>query len=135
MPRSRKGFLVPNGGGADIEVARSRDNYVYDTRGRKYIDFIMGWCVGNFGWARPELRRRVHAFDGPDYVYPEYTYKRWHELAELLVGLAPDGPTRCCRATGGSEAVELSLQAPMLHTGRKKFIAIEDSYHGNTLGA
>jgi len=135
MPRPRKGCLVQNGGSAEIEVARARDNYVYDTRGRKYIDFIMGWCVGNFGWARPDLRRRVHAFDGPDYVYPEYTYKRWRELAELLVGLAPDGLTRCCRATGGSEAVELALQAAMLHTGRKKFIAIEDAYHGNTLGA
>jgi acetylornithine/succinyldiaminopimelate/putrescine aminotransferase len=135
MPRPRKRFLVQNGGNADIEVARARGNYVYDTRGRKYIDFIMGWCVGNFGWARPALRRRVHAFRGPDYIYPEYTYKPWRELAQLLVGLAPEGLTRCCRATGGSEAVELALQAAMLHTGRRKFVAIEDAYHGNTLGA
>jgi acetylornithine/succinyldiaminopimelate/putrescine aminotransferase len=135
MPRLSKGSLVQNGGHAEIEVARARGNYVYDTRRRKYIDFIMGWCVGNFGWARPELRRRVHAFDGPDYIYPAYTYKPWRELAQLLVGLAPKGLTRCCRATGGSEAVELALQAAMLHTGRKKFVALEDAYHGNTLGA
>jgi acetylornithine/succinyldiaminopimelate/putrescine aminotransferase len=126
---------VQNGGNADLEVARARGNYVHDARRRKYIDFMMGWCVGNFGWARPALRRRVHAFRGPDYVYPGYTYKPWRELAQLLVGLAPDGLTRCCRATGGSEAVELALQAAMLHTGRKKFVAIEDAYHGNTLGA
>jgi acetylornithine/succinyldiaminopimelate/putrescine aminotransferase len=31
--------------------------------------------------------------------------------------------------------VELALQAAMLHTGRRKFVAIEDAYHGNTLGA
>ena len=126
---------MQNGGSADIEVARARGSYVYDTRRRKYIDFMMGWCVGNFGWARPALRARIHAFRGPDYVYPEYTYKPWRELAELLVGLAPEGLTRCCRATGGSEAVELALQAAMLHTGRRKFVAIEDAYHGNTLGA
>jgi acetylornithine/succinyldiaminopimelate/putrescine aminotransferase len=135
MPRPRKRFLVQHGGNADIEVARARGNYVYDARGRKYIDFIMGWCVGNFGWARPALRRRVHAFDGPDYVYPGYTYEPWRELAQLLVELAPNGLGRCCRATGGSEAVELALQAAMLHTGRRKFVAIEDAYHGNTLGA
>lgn len=135
MSRPGKRSLVQNGGSADIEVARARGNYVYDARGRKYIDFIMGWCVGNFGWARPALRHRVHAFDGPDYVYPEYTYKPWRELAQLLVGLAPEGLARCCRATGGSEAVELALQAAMLHTGRRKFVAIEDAYHGNTLGA
>lgn len=126
---------MQNGGNAEIEVTRARGNYVYDARGRKYIDFIMGWCVGNFGWARPALRRRVHAFDGPDYVYPNYTYEPWRELARLLVGLAPNGLSRCCRATGGSEAVELALQAAMLHTGRRKFVAIEDAYHGNTLGA
>ena len=135
MPRPRKRFLVQNGGDADIEVARARGNYVYDTRGRRYIDFVMGWCVGNFGWARPDLRRRVHAYKGPDYIYPGHAYKPWHELAQLLVGLAPEGLTRCCRATGGSEAVELALQAAMLHTGRKKFVALEDAYHGNTLGA
>jgi acetylornithine/succinyldiaminopimelate/putrescine aminotransferase len=135
MPRPRKRILVRNGGNADIEVARARGNYIEDTRGRKYIDFIMGWCVGNFGWARPALRRRLHAFDGPDYVYPEYAYKPWRELAQLLVGLAPEGLTRCCRATGGSEAVEMALQAALLHTGRRKFIAIKDAYHGNTLGA
>ena len=126
---------MQNGGNADIEVARTRGSYLYDARGRKYIDFLMGWCVGNFGWARPALRRRIHAFNGPDYIYPEYTYKRWRELAELIVGLAPEGLARCCRATGGSEAVELALQAAMLHTGRRKFVAIEDAYHGNTLGA
>jgi acetylornithine/succinyldiaminopimelate/putrescine aminotransferase len=135
MPRTRKRFLVQNGGTADIEVARARGSYVYDARGRKYIDFIMGWCVGNFGWGRPALRHRVHTFRGPDYIYPEYAYKPWRELAQLLVGLAPDGLTRCCRATGGSEAVELALQAAMLHTGRRKFVAVEDAYHGNTLGA
>src|SRR6185436_17867007 len=48
---------------------------------------------------------------------------------------SPQGLTRCCRATGGSEAVELALQAAMLHTGRKKFVALDDAYHGNTLGA
>ena len=31
--------------------------------------------------------------------------------------------------------MELALQAAMLHTGRRKFVAIEDAYHGNTLGA
>jgi acetylornithine/succinyldiaminopimelate/putrescine aminotransferase len=135
MARPRKRFLVQHGGTAEIEVARERGNLVYDARGRKYIDFMMGWCVGNFGWARPALRRRAHAFRGPDYIYPKYTYRPWRELAQLLVGLAPDGLTRCCRATGGSEAVELALQAAMLHTGRRKFVAIEDAYHGNTLGA
>jgi acetylornithine/succinyldiaminopimelate/putrescine aminotransferase len=95
----------------------------------------MGWCVGNFGWGNPEILRAAERYRGPDYVYPEYSYKPWGELARMLASLAPGGLTKCFRATGGSEAVELALQAALLHTGRRKFLSLEGSYHGNTLGA
>jgi acetylornithine/succinyldiaminopimelate/putrescine aminotransferase len=119
----------------DFEVARSAGSYVYDRRGKRYIDFVMGWCVGNFGWGLPELERRIARFKGPDYVYPDYTYRPWRELATLLARIAPGDLSTCFRATGGSEAVELALQAAMLHTGRRGFLSLEDSYHGNTFGA
>lgn len=95
----------------------------------------MGWCVGNFGWDDPELERRIERFRGPDYVYPEYRYRPWEELATLLSRIAPGRLTKCFRATGGSEAVELAIQAAMLHTKRHAFVSLEDSYHGNTFGA
>jgi acetylornithine/succinyldiaminopimelate/putrescine aminotransferase len=95
----------------------------------------MGWCVGNFGWGNPEIVRAAERYRGPDYVYPEYSYKPWGELARMLASLAPRRLTKCFRATGGSEAVELALQAALLHTGRRKFLSLEGSYHGNTLGA
>ena len=41
--------------------------------------------------------------------------------------------TTCFRATGGSEAVDLALQAAMIHTGRRGFLSLEGSYHGNSL--
>jgi acetylornithine/succinyldiaminopimelate/putrescine aminotransferase len=56
-------------------------------------------------------------------------------LGRLLASLAPGKLTKSFRATGGSEAVELALQAAMLHTGRRKFLSLEGSYHGNTIGA
>jgi adenosylmethionine-8-amino-7-oxononanoate aminotransferase len=117
----------------DLQVARTSGSYLYDTKGKRYIDFVMGWCVGNFGWGNPELRRRAKNFRGPDYVYPEYSYKPWGELARLLVSIAPGNLQKCFRATGGSEAVEIALQAAMLHTGRGKFLSLEGSYHGNTI--
>ena len=118
----------------EVQVARSIGSYVFDTNGKRYIDFVMGWCVGNFGWANPELTRRAKNFRGPDYVYPNYSYKPWGELARLLVSIAPGKLAKCFRATGGSEAVEIALQAAMLHTRRGKFLSLEGSYHGNTIG-
>ena len=118
-----------------VHIARSRGSYVFDNRGRKYVDFLAGWCVGNFGWNNFHLERARRSFRGPDYVYPGDSYAPWEELAGLLARIAPAGLTMCYRATGGSEAVDIALQAAMVHTGRSKFVSLEDAYHGNTIAA
>ena len=119
---------------AELQVAATNGSMVTDSRGRKYIDFVMGWCVGNFGWRPAAIAKAIERFKGPDYVYPGYAYAPWRELARLLASLAPRPLTTCFRATGGSEAVDLALQAAMIHTGRRALLSLEGSYHGNTLG-
>lgn len=117
-----------------IAIVGSKNGYLIGPRGKRFIDFSSGWCVGNFGWNDRSIRAALKNFTGPTYVYPGYCYKGWDELAALLGDLAPKNLTHCFRATGGSEAVDLALQAAMVHTGRRKFISLEDSYHGNTIG-
>ena len=104
---------------AELQIAATDGSIVTDSRGRKYIDFVMGWCVGNFGWRPAAIAKAIERFKGPDYVYPGYSYAPWTELARLLASLAPRPLTTCFRATGGSEAVDLALQAAMIHTGRR----------------
>jgi adenosylmethionine-8-amino-7-oxononanoate aminotransferase len=117
-----------------FEVVRTEGCRVLAADGRSAIDFQSSWCVGNLGWSRPEIQRALSDFDGPAYVYPNHRYAPWEELAQALVKIAPPGLERCFRATGGSEAVEIALQAAMLHTGRARFVTIDGCYHGNTLG-
>lgn len=57
------------------------------------------------------------------------------ELAQLLAEITPGKLEKTYRATGGSEAVDIALQVAMASTGRRKFVAVEGSYHGNTIGA
>lgn len=118
-----------------IEVVKTQGNYVYDTKGKRYIDFLTGWCVGNIGWGMPEVEKAIVDFDGPDYVNPYYLYKPWVELAEILAKITPGRVIKSFRVTGGTEAVEIALQAAMSHTKRTKFISIEGSYHGHSIGA
>ena len=118
---------------SELQVAATNGSIVTDSRGKKYIDFVMGWCVGNFGWRAPAVAKAIERFKGPDYIYPGYAYAPWTELARLLASLAPRSLTTCFRATGGSEAVDLALQAAMIHTGRRGLLSLEDSYHGNSL--
>jgi adenosylmethionine-8-amino-7-oxononanoate aminotransferase len=117
----------------ELQFSRSEDSYVFDASNRRYVDFLMGWCVGNFGWGNAVMEKAAKTFSGPDYVYPGFAFAPWGELAELLIGVAPAGLAKCFRATGGSEAVDLALQAAMLHTGRGRFLSLEGSYHGNSL--
>lgn len=117
-----------------LRVTKAEGSFVFDERRRKYIDFIMGWCVGNFGWGEETLAAAAQDYSGPDYVAPVFAYKPWDDLAEQLLALAPANLALCFRASGGSEAVDIALQAALVHTGRQKFVALADSYHGNAIG-
>jgi 4-aminobutyrate aminotransferase-like enzyme len=120
-------------GPQDVIAGSSSEGYLRDARGRKYIDFIMGWCVGNLGWGNRELRATAEEFDGPDYVHPDYMYRPWVQLAEMLARITPGKLSVCYRTTGGTEAVDGAMQIAMAYTGRGKFISIEDCYHGNSI--
>lgn len=119
----------------ELEVTKVKGNYVYDAEGKKYIDFLGGAGVGSLGWDKDEMEKVLRQKDRPSYVYPNFYYKPWTELAEILANIAPGNLSKSFRATGGSEAVDASLLIAMMYTGRKKFLSLEGSYHGNTIGA
>lgn len=116
-----------------IEVVSASGSHVCDARGRTFLDFTMGWCVGNLGWNRPEITARLAAFRGPDYVAPRSQYAPWLELASKLVAVVPGKLRRCFRVTTGTEAVECAMQIARAYTGRDKLVAIADDYHGNSI--
>ena len=119
----------------DLEIKRAKGSYIFDTSDKKYIDFLGGAGTNNLGWANEDIELAIRNSERPSYVYPHFHYKRWTDLAELLATITPDGLTTSFRTTGGSEAVEAAMQMAMMYTGRKKFLSIEGSYHGNTIGA
>lgn len=119
----------------EFQPTRAEGSLVFAADGQSCIDFTSGWCVGNLGWGDEGIRAQLRRFQGPSYVTPSQLYAPWADLAELLAELAPGKLTKSFRATGGSEAVDLALQAAMLHTRRGKFLALEGSYHGNSLAA
>lgn len=128
-------FFGRGGPAMNLEVGRAKGSIVYDTDDKKYIDFLGGAGVGNLGWAHENIEMVLRNSKRPSYVYPHFYYKPWADLAELLSGITPAGLTRTFRTTGGSESVDAALEIAMMYTGRKKFLSVEGSYHGNTIGA
>ena len=127
-------FLGRDAAPFNLELEKSSGSYLYDKNGRRYIDFLMGWSVGNIGWGNKEVKDKIKEFDGPEYVNPTYVYKPWADLAEILAQITPGKLKKSFRATGGTEAVEIALQAAMSHTKRSKFISVKNAYHGHSLG-
>src|SRR4051794_10384875 len=128
-----KKYFGRQGEPRDVVVGSSADSYLTDARGRKYIDFMMGWCVGNLGWGNTEIRAAARKFDGPDYVHPDYLYRPWAQLAEMLARITPGKLAVSYRTTGGTESVEGALQIAMAYTGRGAFVSAEDSSHGTSI--
>jgi len=131
--RKDRKYLGRSDPAQDIEVVAASGGRIRDARGRTFIDFQMGWCVGALGWNPPEILARMRAFEGPTYVAPGMLYQPWAELAELLVDGAPGNLARAFRCVGGTEAVELAIELAMAHTKRHKIVSIEDAYHGNSI--
>jgi adenosylmethionine-8-amino-7-oxononanoate aminotransferase len=131
--QSDKKFLAGNEGSLHLEIKDSNGSYVYDENDKKYIDFLSGWCVGNLGWGNSVLKNAIREYEGPAYVYPGLSYKPWEELAQLLAEISPGQLTKSFRTTGGSESVDTALQIAMAYTGRKRFLSLENSYHGNII--
>ena len=134
VKRADQRYMGRDSAPEDIQVVGSRGSHLQGADGRRYVDFTAGWCVGNLGWDVREIRARLRRFKGPDYVHPGHLYGPWTELARQLADITPGRLQKSYRATGGTEAVEIALQLAMAATGRSKFVSIEDSYHGNSLG-
>lgn len=117
--------------------------YLYDVRGRKYIDGISGLWVVNAGHGRQEIAEAM-AEQARKLAYASaaaYTTVPAVELAAKIAEKTPGDLSRVFFSSGGSEAVETALkiakqvQAMRGFPRRYKIIARRGSYHGMTHGA
>ncbi|CAM5187195.1 hypothetical protein ARD30_11755 [Bosea thiooxidans] len=117
--------------------------FITDKDGRSYIDGSGGAAVSCLGHGHPEVMAAMRAqMDRIAYAHTSFfTTDVAEELAERLVGLAPEGLDYVYLVSGGSEAVEAAMKMARQYfveigqPQRRHFIARRQSYHGNTLGA
>jgi putrescine aminotransferase len=118
---------------AGVET-RSRGPYVWDERGEQYLD-CGGYGVFILGHCHPRV---VDAVIEQVRTHPTSTYwllnRLEAEAAMTLARVAPPGLDHVYFGLSGAEAVETALKLARLN-GRRRVIAMENSYHGMTLGA
>jgi adenosylmethionine-8-amino-7-oxononanoate aminotransferase len=125
-------------------IERGEGCYVYDARGRRFIDGLSGlFCVNVGHGYGEELGQVAHDQMRELGFTPSWTqaHPRTIELAERIASLAPDGLRRVFFTSGGGEANDAAWKlARQYHVSRgeaqrTKAIARKLAYHGTTLGA
>jgi adenosylmethionine-8-amino-7-oxononanoate aminotransferase len=125
-----------------IPVRSAKGIWLYDFDGNRYLDAISSWWVNLFGHANEKIASRIssQAMELEHVLLAGFTHAPAVELAGKLVDLAPDGLTKVFYADNGSSAVEIALKMSYhFHRNRGEerplFLSLENSYHGETLGA
>ena len=126
-----------------VIIDRAEGFYLIDTEGRRYIDGVSSlWCnvhghrVKKIDDAiRAQLERTAHS------TLLGLGQSRSIELAEKLIKIAPQNLKKVFYSDSGATAVEIALKIAYQYfqnkgsKSRTKFIALENSYHGDTVGS
>jgi adenosylmethionine-8-amino-7-oxononanoate aminotransferase len=127
------------------KIAYGKGSYLFDAEGRRYIDGSGGPAVFCLGHGNEEVNEAIKAqldrvAHGYRYTFTSDPLERLTEIVRRRCG-AGSGLQRMIFVSSGSEAVESCLKIALQYhsargeTSRRRFIARERSWHGNTLGA
>ena len=124
-------------------VTHGEGIYLYDERGKQYIDGSGGALVVNIGHGRKEVLQKItEQMERVGYVHgTQFTTKSIEDYGEALGEIVPKGLDKIYFLSGGSESIEAAIKFArqfFLESGqsqRWRVVARWHSYHGNTLGA
>jgi 4-aminobutyrate aminotransferase len=121
-----------------LVVRRAEGVWIEDVDGNIFLDCNAGVAVCNTGHCHPEVVRAIQE-QAAELIHmcgTDFYYRHMPELGRKLEEIVPiPGPTKTHFANSGTEAVETALKLAMHATGRQKFIAFFNSFHGRTLGS
>ncbi len=125
-----------------LVVVRAQGSRIEDADGRSYIDGNASWWTSTLGHNHPRLvaalRRQSEALSHT--ALAGIAHPGAAELAEALCGVAPPGLEHAFFSDDGSTAVEVAMKLSLQYWAqngrpeRRRFVALEDAFHGETLG-
>lgn len=119
-------------GGDPVFITRGSGAYLYDTDGKKYIDYVGSWGPMILGHAHPEVLSRVKTIidNGLSFGAPTEIEI---SLAEKVCELMPN-VEKVRMVNSGTEAAMSAIRLARGFTGRDKIIKFEGCYHGHADG-
>jgi len=126
-----------------VPIARGEGAWLYDFEGKRYLDTVSSWWVNLFGHCNPRINAAITDQLGKleHVMLAGFTHEPVVELSERLRELAPAGLGHCFYGSDGASATEIALKMSAHYwrnSGKQKktqFLSLQNSYHGETLGA
>jgi acetylornithine/N-succinyldiaminopimelate aminotransferase len=137
--RKHQKFLIGNYAPPAIEIVRGKGSHLWDSQGKKYLDFTSGIAVTNLGHSHPEWIKQVqHQVELLAHCSNLYSIPEQVRLAERLARKIGPGKVLFCNS--GAEANEALIKLSRLHGEqgegkRTKILVARNGFHGRTLGA
>jgi adenosylmethionine-8-amino-7-oxononanoate aminotransferase len=126
-----------------IPIRRGEGVWLEDFDGKRYLDAVSSWWVNVFGHANPRITARIKdQLDQLEHVMlAGFSHAPVIELSERLVRITPPGLNRVFYADNGSSGIEVALKMSYHYwlnngqSGKKRFVTLSNSYHGETVAA
>ena len=131
-----------------VPIERGEGAWLVGRDGRRYLDAVSSWWTNLFGHAEPRIAAAIaaQACTLEQVILAGFSHQPAVELAERLLAIAPREAGRAplakvFYADNGSAGVEVALKMAFHwfrnrgENRRTKFVALENGYHGETLGA
>lgn len=125
-----------------IGIVRGEGIYLIDEDGNRYIDAIASWWVNLHGHSHPHIAQKIseQLLTLEHCIFAGFTHEPAVALAERLLAILPGQQKKVFYSDNGSTAVEVAIKMSLQYwnnvgTPKKRIIALEDAYHGDTFGA
>jgi ornithine--oxo-acid transaminase len=121
----------------NVQYSRCVGAELFSTDGRRFLDFLSGYCVHNTGHNHPGIVAAIKEeldLEGPVMLQSNVTDLAG-ELAWRLCKKAKGRVNKAHFTSSGSEAIEAAIKFARAHTGRSGLLYAEGAFHGLTCGA
>ena len=119
-----------------VTLSHGLNAHVWDTDGKRYIDFVGGIGVLNLGHCNPRIVEAVCTQAGrlTHYAFNAAPHAPYKQFMERLASFIPVSYAVSGMLTNsGAEAAENALKIVRAATGRTAVIAFDGGFHGRTL--
>jgi adenosylmethionine-8-amino-7-oxononanoate aminotransferase len=134
--------FTPASAAPEIAVVKAEGIWLHTEDGRKILDGTSSWWVNAHGHAHPYIAERLaqQAKTLEHIIFAGFTHPPAIELAENLLRFINGSQSRIFYSDNGSTSVEVALKMALQffknqNIPKKRIIAFENAYHGDTFGA